>query len=65
MMKFLIIFGTVKPVYKRPPSGPKFVAVVDRWSLFRAEIPLCYKQGKRDYTIVVAVDKWSLFGGDR
>ncbi len=27
--------GTVKPVYNDRPRDPKFVAVVDRWSLFR------------------------------
>ena len=26
---------TVKPVYNDHPRNPKFVAVVDRWSLFR------------------------------
>jgi len=28
-----------------------------------SEVPLCYKQGKRDHKIVVAVGKWLLFGG--
>ncbi len=33
------VASTVKPVYvQRPPSGPKFLAVVDRWSLFRGGI---------------------------
>jgi len=30
-----------------------------------SEVPLCYKQGKREHKIVVAVDKWLLFGGGR
>ena len=27
--------GTVKPVYNNHPGDPKFVAVVEKWSLFR------------------------------
>jgi hypothetical protein len=28
-------FDTVKPVFNAHPLGPKRVAIVDRWSLFR------------------------------
>ena len=41
--------------------GPKIVAVVDRWSLFRGY--LCYESSKWDLKIVVVVGRWSLFGG--
>ncbi len=30
-----IFVNTVKPVWNDHPQDPKFVAVVDRWSLFR------------------------------
>jgi len=64
---------TVKLVYNDHPWDPKFVAVVDRWSLFRGSFmlwklklgPLCYENWNWDPKIEVAVDKWSLFGGGR
>ncbi len=32
----------VMPVYNDNPRDPKFVAVVDRWSLLRGYFMLCY-----------------------
>jgi hypothetical protein len=46
---------------QRPPLGPKKVAVVDRWSLFRGH--LYNKTSVWDLKIVVVVDMWLLFGG--
>jgi len=49
------------------PRDPKFVVVVDRWSLLTGgrclEVALCYKNWNWEPKTVVAVDKWSLFGG--
>ncbi len=39
----------------------KFVAFVDRWSLFRGSFML--KNWKRDPKNEVAIDNWSLLGG--
>jgi len=61
---FIVILGcTVKPVYNDHPRDPKFVAVVDRWSLFRGSFVL--QKLKMRPQMVVVVDKWSLFGGGR
>ncbi len=38
--QILHIESTVKPVYKDHPRDPKFVAVVDKWSLFRGRFGL-------------------------
>jgi len=63
------LLGTVKLVHNDHPWDPKFVAVVDRWSLLTggrcSEVALCYENWNWDPKIVVAVDKWSLFGGGR
>ncbi len=55
---------TVKPVYNDHPRDPKFMAVVDRWSLY-SEVGLCYEVSNWDFKMVVAVGRWSLFGGGR
>jgi hypothetical protein len=52
------ITDTVKPVYNGHPRDRKLVAVVDRWSLFRAYL-------KWDQKMLVVIDRWSLFGGGR
>ncbi len=44
-------------------GGPKIVAVVDRWSLFRGY--LCIESSKWDHKMVVVRERWSLFGGSR
>ncbi len=49
--------GTVKPVYNGHPQYPKFVAVVDRWSLFRG---IWCVDLNCDSKMVVAVGGWSL-----
>ena len=54
--------STVKPVYN-DPRDPKFVAVVDTWSLVKGS--LCYKKWKWDPKIVVDVGRRLLFGGGR
>ncbi len=55
---------TVKPVYNDHPRDPKFVAVVDRWSLFRGRfmlwsLKLGLQNGGRCRQ-VVAIRRWSL-----
>jgi len=54
----------VKPVYNDHPRDPKFVTVVDRWSLFRGNfmlwnLKLGLKNGGR-YRQVVVARRWSL-----
>ncbi len=51
---------TVKHMYNDHPRDPKFVAVVDKWSLFRG--PLCYKDSNRDSKTVVNAGWSSLYG---
>jgi len=53
---------TVKPVYNDHPRYPKFVAVVDKWSLFRVSFTLL-KLKFDPKIIVVVVDNWLLFRG--
>ena len=53
----------LKPVYNDLPRNPKIVAVVDRWSLFRAH--LHNETSNWGLKIVAVVDRWSLFGGGR
>ena len=55
--------STVKPVYNDNPQNPKFVAVVERWSLFRGSFMLY--EVKMAPKMVVVVGRWSLFGADR
>ncbi len=55
---------TVKPVYNDHPRDHKFVAVVDRWPLFRGRfmlsIPRMGLQNGGRCKIVVAIGKRSL-----
>jgi hypothetical protein len=56
--------NTVKPVYNDHPRDPKFVVVVDRWSLFRGRfmlwsLKLGIQNGGRCRQ-VVAIQRWSL-----
>ena len=52
---------TVNHDYIDHPRDPKFVAVVDRWSLYRGSFMLWkLKLGPQNS---VTVDKWSLLGG--
>jgi hypothetical protein len=44
-----------------PPSGPKSVAVVGRWSLLRGH--LCYKSSQWNLNMVVVIDRKSQYGG--
>ncbi len=53
-----IFLCRVKPVYRDNPRDPKFVAVVDRWSLFIGSFV-----SKKDSKIVVAIGRWSRFVG--
>ena len=55
------VVNTVKPVYNDHPRDPKIVAVVDRWSLFRAH--LCNKISKWDPKKVVFEGRLSQFEG--
>jgi hypothetical protein len=59
-----MISETVIPVYNDHPRDPKFVAVVDRWLLFRGSFML-YKmktgpQNGGRYRQVVVIRRWSL-----
>jgi len=55
---------TVKLVHNDRPRDPKFVAVVDRWSLFRGSLQLWkLKLGPQysgRYRQVVVIRRWSL-----
>ena len=61
---YIRIENTVKHVYNDHPWDPKFVAVVDRWSLFRGTFMLQkFKMGPQNggrYRQVVAIRRWSL-----
>jgi hypothetical protein len=54
---------TCKLKYNDHPRDPKFVPVVDKWSLFRGSAVL--KRLKWDFRMVVVVSKWSLFRSGR
>jgi len=54
---YVITDTAVKPVYNDYSREQKFVAIVDKWLLFRA---LYYENWNQDPEIVVVVDKWSL-----
>jgi len=57
----ILLYSRVKPVYK---DHPKFVVVVDRWSLFRGSFMLWkLKLGPQNsgrYRQVVIIQRWSL-----
>ncbi len=55
--------NTIKPVFSDHHRGPKIVAVVGRWSLFRGY--LCNKNSKWNHKMVVVVGRWSLCGSGR
>jgi hypothetical protein len=56
--------STAKPVYNDHPRDPKFVAVVDMWSLFRGsfmlqKLNMGLQKGSRCRQLVV-IRRWSL-----
>jgi hypothetical protein len=63
-LDFQLIWYTVKFVYNDHPRDPKFVAVVDRWSLFKGRFMLKrFKLGLKNngrYRQVVVIRRWSL-----
>ncbi len=59
---FANLVTTVKPVYNDHSRDPEFMAVVDRWSLFKGNFML---QNQNFDSKMVVIESWSLFRGGR